>query len=129
MKVTALLVMLIATAFLVVLLRRYQPELALGVGLLAGIATLGALLGTVLPLLQRVQALAESADIPAAYINVLLKGLGICLLTQLAADTCRDAGEAALANKAELAGKVLLLTVALPLFEEVVTLALSLVKI
>ncbi len=111
-----------------VLLRRYQPELALGVGLLAGVAVLAGLLKTVLPLLQRVQVLAENAAVPTAYMGILLKGLGICLLTQIAADTCRDAGETALANKAELVGKVLLLAVALPLFEEIIALALSLVQ-
>lgn len=123
-----MLVMVLAAAFLAVLLRRYQPELALGIGLLAGVAVLGSLLSMVLPLLRRMQMLAESAAVPTAYIGVLLKGLGICLLTQLATDTCRDAGETALANKAELVGKVLLLTVALPLFEEIVTLALSLLQ-
>lgn len=127
MDLTAILVMLVTAAFLAVLLRRYQPEFALGVGLLAGVAALVYLLGTVLPLLQRVQALAESAAVPTTYMSVLLKGLGICLLTQLAVDTCRDAGETALANKAELVGKVLLLAVALPLFEEIIALALSLV--
>lgn len=128
MHLTAVLMLLITAAFLAVLLRRYQPELALGVGLLAGVAVLAGLLKTVLPLLQRVQALAENAAVPTAYMGVLLKGLGICLLTQIAADTCRDAGETALANKAELVGKVLLLVVALPLFEEIIALALSLVQ-
>ena len=128
MELTAILVVVLAAAFLAVILRRYQPELALGIGLLAGIAVLGSLLSTVLPLLRRVQTLAESAAVPTAYIGVLLKGLGICLLTQLATDACRDAGETAVANKAELVGKVLLLTVALPLFEEIVTLALSLLQ-
>ena len=128
MHLTAVLMLLITAAFLAVLLRRYQPELALGVGLLAGVAVLAGLLKTVLPLLQRVQVLAENAAVPTAYMGVLLKGLGICLLTQIAADTCRDAGETALANKAELVGKVLLLAVALPLFEEIIALALSLVQ-
>ena len=127
MNVTAVLAMLITAAFLAVLLKQHQPALALGVGLLAGIMALASLLLTVLPLLQCVQALAESAAVPTAYIQVLLKGLGVCLLTQLATDTCRDAGETALANKAELVGKVLLLAVGLPLFEEIVGLALSLV--
>ncbi len=128
MELTAILMVVLAAAFLAVLLKRYQPELALGVGLLAGVAVLIGLLGTALPLLRRVQALAENAAVPTAYIGALLKGLGICLLTQLAADTCRDAGETALANKAELVGKVLLLTIALPLFEEIVALVLSLLQ-
>ena len=128
MELTAVLVMLLAAAFFAVVLKRYLPELSLGIGVLAGVITLGVLLRTVLPMLQRMQTLAESAAVPTAYIGILLKGLGICLLTHLAADSCRDAGEAALANKAELVGKCMLLVVALPLFEEILTLALSLLQ-
>ncbi len=123
-----MLAVLLAAVFLSVLLKRYRPELALGVALLAGVVVLSSLLGTFVPLLRRIQALATGAAVPSVYIGSLLKGLGICLLTQLAADTCRDAGETALANKAELVGKVLLLTIALPLFEEIVTLVLSLLQ-
>ena len=43
-------------------------------------------------------------------------------MTQLAADTCRDAGDSALAGKAELTGRILLLLLAVPLYEEILTL-------
>ena len=36
---------------------------------------------------------------------ILFKTLGICFLAQFAADSCRDAGESALASKVELAGR------------------------
>ena len=58
----------------------------------------------------------------------MFKALGICLLSQLAADACRDAGENAMAEKAELAGKVFLLLLALPLFEKIAELALTLIN-
>lgn len=128
MELTAVIVLILVTAFLSVLLRRYQPELALGVGILAGILVLTSVVKTVVPTLRTVQTLLENASVPTAYAAILFKGLGICLLTQLAGDACRDAGETALANKTELVGKILLLTVALPLFEEIVNLALSLMQ-
>ena len=46
---------------------------------------------------------------------------------QLAADACRDAGENAMAAKAELAGKAAMLLLSLPLFEKVAELAASLI--
>ena len=49
-------------------------------------------------------------------------------LTQLTADTCRDAGETALAAKAELVGRVLLLAVAVPLFQDLLTLVTALMS-
>ena len=49
---------------------------------------------------------------------ILLKTLGVCFLTQLSADSCRDAGEGALAAKVELAGKLFIVILALPLFQQ-----------
>ena len=46
----------------------------------------------------------------------------------MASDACRDAGEAALASKADLAGKVTLLVLALPLFQKIGELAVSLIN-
>ena len=60
-----------------------------------------------------------------ATVALLLKALGICLLTQLTADVCRDAGETALATHAEFAGKVALLLLILPLFVQIVDLAVT----
>ncbi len=49
-------------------------------------------------------------------------------MTQLASDACSDAGEKALAAKAELAGKLAMLLIALPLFEKVAEMAVSLMN-
>ena len=57
----------------------------------------------------------------------MLKGLGICYLTQLASDICRDSGEGTLAVQSEMAGKTALLLISLPLFEKTVQLALELI--
>lgn len=128
MELTTILSMLLIAAFLSVLLRRYRPELAMGVGIVAGAIALLAVLKTAAPAVSQLQALLDGAALPQAYTAILFKALGICLLTQLTADACRDAGESALAAKAELAGKLLLLVLSLPLFEKITSLALSLLQ-
>ena len=57
----------------------------------------------------------------------MFKTLGICFLAQFAADSCRDAGESALASKVELAGKISILVLSLPLFEDIAQTALGLI--
>ena len=128
MELTTILSMLLIAAFLTVLLRRYRPELAMGVGIVAGAIALLAVLKTAAPAVSQLQALLDGAALPQAYTAILFKALGICLLPQLTADACRDAGESALAAKAELAGKLLLLVLSLPLFEKITSLALSLLQ-
>lgn len=118
----------VVAAFLAVILRQQRPEQALAVSLAAGLGILALVVSKALPVIGSLRELLEGAALPAEYGAILFKALGICLLTQLAADACRDAGEAALASKAELAGKLLLLTLALPLFEKIAQTAASLIS-
>lgn len=117
----------VVTALLSVLLRGQRPELAMLLVLAAGIGFLVTLLARAGEVFSSLYGMLEKSGLPAAYVQIVFKALGICLVTQLAADTCRDAGEAALAAKAELIGRFALLTVGLPLFEAVAQTALTLI--
>ncbi len=128
MKLTVLIGLAVIAAFLTVMLRRHAPEQALAVGLLAGCLILTAAITAALPVFEEVQELLSESGVPSEYVTVLFKALGVCLLTQLAADACRDAGEQGLASKAELAGKLAMLTLALPLFRKVADIAVSLIQ-
>ncbi len=128
MTVSVLMAVAVIAAFLAITLRRHAPEQALAVGLAAGFLLLTVSLGDAVPLLYELEELLDAGGLPSSYVAVLLKALGVCLLTQFASDACRDAGEQGLAAKAELAGKFALLTLALPLFRKVAELALSLIR-
>ena len=119
---------LLCSALLSTVLRGQRPELALCLGLAAGTAVALLLIGQVLPLLTAVRKMLDETSVPAAYLTVVLKAVGICMLTRLTADTCRDAGETALAGKAETAGRILLLVLAVPLYEQLLTLVNSLIQ-
>lgn len=117
--------LLVATV-LVVTLRATRPELALLLGLLAGAAVSVLAIRTLPGALDTVRALLDRAAISSDTALVLVKSLGVCLITQFTADVCRDAGESGLASRAEFAGKVALLLLALPLFQQIASLALGL---
>ena len=55
--------------------------------------------------------------------------LNVCLpiISKFAADLCRDNGQSALADKAELAGRVSLIILSLPFFKSIVNVATSLI--
>ena len=119
---------LLCAALLAVVLRAQRPELALCLSLAAGVLVAVALMRQIVPLLASLRRLLEAGGVSSAYLSVVLKAAGICFITQLTADTCRDAGETALAGKAELAGRVLMLLTAVPLLEDVLTLVTTLVN-
>lgn len=124
----AVIGVLLCAAVLAVMLRPQRPELAMAVGMTAGLAVLFTLLRELTPIFTSVRNMMQTGNFPTEYLTVVLKAAGITVLTQLTADTCRDAGETALAGKAELAGRILMLTLAVPLFERILSLVTALVN-
>ena len=118
----------VRAAFLAVILRQTRPEQAMAVALAAGLVIMVLVLPQVAPVLDSLKEPLGQAKQPDEYGLVLFKALGVCLITQLASDACKDAGETALASKAELAGKAALLVLALPLFQKIGELAVSLIN-
>lgn len=113
---------LIAT-FLAIVLRQYRPEYAVFVSLACSVLAVVYLLQGIVQVMEELNGLLENAMLPADLIQVVVKCLGVCILTELASSTCRDAGEQAIGAKVELAGKVTLVLVSLPLFERLLQLA------
>jgi hypothetical protein len=60
--------------------------------------------------------------------TMLVKALGVCVTTQLAADVCRDSGSGSLANIVELGGRLLVLGLSLPLLKSIAELAVGLIR-
>lgn len=98
-------------------------------GLLAGAGVSVLAVRTLSGALDTVRTLLDRAAISSDTALILVKSLGVCLLVQFTADVCRDAGENGLAARAELAGKVALLLLALPLFRQIASLALELMGV
>lgn len=120
--------LLLCGGLLSAVLRTQRPELAICLSLLAGALVVGMLLGQLGPFIAALRRMTALGGVGENHLGVVLRGAGICLVTQLAADTCRDAGDTALAGKAELTGRVLLLLLSVPLYEEILTLIVGVVN-
>lgn len=70
----------------------------------------------------------DSAGYTGTYITMMLKVLGISIVTQVVCDICRDNGESALASQTEIASKIMVLAMLLPLFQTVIQIVTGLVK-
>jgi stage III sporulation protein AD len=116
----------VCAAALALILRRLRPEsatlLIIAAGALAGLMILPQLAQIV----DGVVSLAKSGGVQDGYITQLLKISGISLLMDFAAQTCRDAGEDGLALKVELAGRVMLIALSLPVMQTLLTQIMSL---
>ena len=119
----------ITAAALALVLRQYRPEYAVLVSLGCSVVVLLWIIGGIAQIMEALEGLLDDSLLSRDLVQVVLKCLGVCILTELAGQTCRDAGEASIAAKAELAGKVTLVLVSLPLFERLLQVAETLLSI
>ena len=127
MDIVGISALAVVEAVLSVMLRRYHGEYGMLLSIGCGLLLLLAILQQISPAVRQINDFLEASGIPQEYILVLFKALGICYLTQFAADSCRDAGESALAVKAEIAGRVAVLLISLPLLSQVASTAMDLI--
>lgn len=123
MKIAALAV---CAAVCALVLRRMRSEMGAALSIAAGLMVLLLAIPMVAQVMSGLSDMAQSGGVSDGYMAQLLKVAGVSLLMDFAAQTCRDAGEESLAMKAELAGRVMLLALALPFMQTLLGQILSL---
>lgn len=113
---------------LCVIVKQLKPESAVIVNISAGVMILIAAVKILSPSVKAIGELADSAGINGDFAEVLLKALAISYVTALSADCARDAGEAALGSKLELAGRVSIAALSLPVFTQLAGLITSMLN-
>lgn len=119
----------IVAAVMAVVLRQYKPEYAMLLGLGASILILLGIISAVSEIIAQIEDMLAITNMPQGYVEILFKALGISIITQLASDSCKDAGETAIASRVELAGKISILLISLPLFERLLEIVRKLLSI
>lgn len=104
----------IITCFLAVLLKQYKSEYAMAVTICGGVIIFIAVAPNLAQFIAGVRQFADKTGIGRDMLSPAVKTIGIAYITGYAAEMCRDAGEGALAAKLEMAGKILMLAIALP---------------
>ncbi|KLU66268.1 MULTISPECIES: stage III sporulation protein AD [Desulfosporosinus] len=109
-----------------VVLKQFRPEIALQLSILAGATIFILILSKIKVIIDLLQTLADQANISSYYLMIVLKIVGVAYLAEFGAQICRDAGEGALATKIEIAAKVGVIVLALPI---IVAITESLVRL
>lgn len=105
------LVALMAT----MLLKNNRQHLAVAVSIAAGIMIFMFMLSKLTIIINFLQTLSSKANIDIVYLDTVFKILGIAYLTSFCSEICKDAGENSIASKVEFSGKILILTLAIPI--------------
>ena len=126
MDLFAICIAAVAATILAVTLKRYNPEISMLLAIGAGVIIFVLVLNQIPQAPSQINTLLSRAVMPLQYGQVLFKALGICFLCQFSSDACKDAGQSALASKVELAGKLMIVLLALPMLEDIINTAVAL---
>lgn len=98
-----------------VVLKQFRPDIALQLTILTSAIIFLLVLGKVKLIVELLQHLADQSNVSSYYLLIVLKIVGVAYLSEFGAQICRDAGEGALATKVEIAAKISVLVLAIPI--------------
>lgn len=109
----------VISVIIMLMLKPKNGEIAIMLGLCASVIILICVLSQVSQIMDTINSIIAISGISTSYIAILLKTIGICLITEFAVNTCKDAGSQSLAGNVSLAGKILITITALPLYSDI----------
>ncbi len=100
------------TLIVTIMLKQYRKEFAFLAILMGGAIILFLSLDTLTGIIDFVRSLNENYN--NAFISILLKITGISILTEYAVSICKDSGESSIANKIDFGGKIIVISMSIP---------------
>ena len=105
----------LTSLIIIVIVKQYSPEFVLYVSLAAGILILVMIMEKINSIISLLTTLSNKTAINNEFLVLLIKITGIAFLTEFTVSICKDTGETAIANKVDLGGKVLIISMSIPI--------------
>nr|WGD85371.1 stage III sporulation protein AD [Bacillus subtilis] len=116
---------LIAT-FLSLIVKEQKPTFAFLIVVFAGCAIFLYLVDQIYDIIRMIEKIAINANVNMVYVETILKIIGIAYIAEFGAQLTKDAGKG-IASKIELAGKILILVMAVPILTVIIETILGLI--
>ncbi len=126
MSIIGVIGIAVVTSAVILMLNKTNGELSMLLSVCSGAFILLFILVKTVPILDSIKGFFEGAGVGTQYFEIAFKSLGICYVSQFAADVCKDFGQSALSKKIELSCKVLVVALSLPLMKTIIETVLKL---
>ncbi|MCP6681088.1 stage III sporulation protein AD [Bacillus nakamurai] len=117
---------LIAT-FLSLIVKEQKPTFAFMIVVFSGCVIFLYLVDQIYDIIRMIEKIAVNANVNMVYVETILKIIGIAYIAEFGAQLTKDAGQGAIASKIELAGKILILVMAVPILTVIIETILGLI--
>ncbi|GIP25376.1 stage III sporulation protein AD [Paenibacillus sp. J23TS9] len=116
---------LIAT-ILIMVVKEQKPMFAFLLAAATGVLIFMFLMGKISTVISELERMAKSSGVEMIYLKTILKIIGIAYIAEFGAQVVRDAGQENIASKIELAGKILIMVLAVPIIGIIIETVLKL---
>lgn len=117
MNIIVISAIAVIACVLVLTLKKWQPDIAFVISVVTGVIITIYIIMSFVPYFS---ALSDMVKLSGAgtYFDILIKVIGICAVAGIASDVCNDAGQTSLASRVDIAGRLCVIAVSMPLFIE-----------
>ncbi|MCP3738528.1 stage III sporulation protein AD [Rossellomorea sp. BNER] len=103
------------STFLALIIKEQKPNFAFLLIVFVGCSIFLFLVDQINQIIVMIEKLAVNAHVNMVYLETILKIIGIAYIAEFTSHITKDAGQGAIAAKVELAGKILILAMAVPI--------------
>ncbi len=128
MEIFKILGLIFISCALCIIFKEQKQEYSLVIIIITSVLCLTLVIKEIALPISLIEQKIESYGINNTYFKVALKALGIGYITSFISDSCKDAGQTALAHSAELAGKCAIFLLSVPLVLSLLETAVGFVK-
>ncbi|MGO1470844.1 MAG: stage III sporulation protein AD [Tissierella sp.] len=115
---------IVATS-VIVILKDLRPEFVIFVSIITGIIIFSLILNKLIYVVDVMRDLSLRANLEIEYFSTILKIIGMSYIIEFGSQICRDAEQNSIAMKIELAGKVSIMILAIPILMSLMELILK----
>lgn len=112
---------------MIIVLKQQKPEMALILTIATCVLIMIYSISKMSIIVDMLNTLVQKSGMNKEFLSIILKVTGIAYMVEFGKNICTDAGQSAVATKLEIAGKVIILTLSLPLISALVNVLTGLV--
>lgn len=127
MEVIKIVGISIFAVIMIIILKNYRPEMALVLSIITGIGIMLYAISKMSPVINVLNDLVSKSGVNTDFLLIIIKVIGIAYIVEFGKNVCIDAGQSSIATKLEMAGKVVIVVLTIPLISSLVNVLVGLV--
>lgn len=127
MEVIKIVGVSIFAVIMIIILKNYRPEMALVLSIITGIGIMLYAISKMSSVINVLNDLVSKSGVNTDFLLIIIKVIGIAYIIEFGKNVCIDAGQSSIATKLEMAGKVVIVVLTIPLISSLVNVLVGLV--